>query len=93
MAIRPYRKPANNQNPVRSINPFQRVQVLAVIGLGLSLLHQSSLGGTYAVVIGRAALFRPTVPLLFIDPFELSVDFRAGKQIEKITERMLRPAS
>jgi Ni/Fe-hydrogenase subunit HybB-like protein len=40
--------------------------VLAVIGMGLSLLHQSSLGGTYAVVIGRAALFRPTVPLLFI---------------------------
>jgi len=40
--------------------------VLAVIGLGLSLLHQSSLGGTYGVVIGRAALFRATMPLLFI---------------------------
>jgi molybdopterin-containing oxidoreductase family membrane subunit len=40
--------------------------VLAVIGMGLSLLHQSSLGGTYGVVIGRAALFRPTMPLLFI---------------------------
>lgn len=39
---------------------------LAVIGLSLSLLHQSSLGGTYGVVIGRAALFRATMPLLFI---------------------------
>lgn len=39
---------------------------LAVIGLCLSLLHQSSLGGTYGVVIGRAALFRATMPLLFI---------------------------
>lgn len=40
--------------------------VLAVMGLCLSLLHQSSLGGTYGVVIGRAALFRATMPLLFI---------------------------
>ena len=40
--------------------------VLAFVGLALSLLHQSSLGGTYGVVVGRAALFRPTMPLLFI---------------------------
>lgn len=40
--------------------------VLAVMGLGLSLLHQSSLGATYGVVIGRAALWRSTMPLLFI---------------------------
>jgi molybdopterin-containing oxidoreductase family membrane subunit len=40
--------------------------VLAVIGLGLSLLHQSSLGATYGVVVGRASLFRATMPLLFI---------------------------
>jgi molybdopterin-containing oxidoreductase family membrane subunit len=40
--------------------------VLAIIGLSLSLLHQSSLGGTYGVVIGRTALFRSTMPLLFI---------------------------
>jgi len=40
--------------------------VLAVMGLGLSLLHQSSLGGTYGVVIGRSHLFRATIPLLFI---------------------------
>lgn len=40
--------------------------LLAIMGLSLSLLHQSSLGGTYGVVIGRAALFRATMPLLFI---------------------------
>lgn len=40
--------------------------VLAVMGLCLSLLHQSSLGATYGVVIGRAVLFRSTMPLLFI---------------------------
>jgi len=40
--------------------------MLAVLGLCLSLLHQSSLGGTYGVVVGRAALFRATMPLLFI---------------------------
>ena len=40
--------------------------ILAVIGLCLSLLHQSSLGGTYGVVIGRTHLFRATIPLLFI---------------------------
>lgn len=40
--------------------------LLAVFGLGLSLLHQSSLGGTYGVVAGRAFLFRATMPLLFI---------------------------
>lgn len=40
--------------------------VLAIMGLCLSLLHQSSLGGTYGVVIGRSFLFRATIPLLFI---------------------------
>lgn len=40
--------------------------VLAIVGLTLSLLHQSSLGATYGVVAGRASLFRATMPLLFI---------------------------
>lgn len=40
--------------------------ILAIFGLGFSLLHQSSLGGTYGVVIGRSHLFRATIPLLFI---------------------------
>jgi len=40
--------------------------VLAIFGMGLSLLHQSSLGGTYGVVAGRASIYRATMPLLFI---------------------------
>jgi menaquinone reductase, integral membrane subunit len=40
--------------------------VLAVLGLALSLLHQSSLGATYAVLSGRAIWFKPSLPILFI---------------------------
>ena len=40
--------------------------VLAFLGLGFSMLHQSSLGATYGVVIARPIWFRPTMPLLFI---------------------------
>lgn len=40
--------------------------ILAIMGMCLSLLHQSSLGGTYGVVAGRASLYRATMPLLFI---------------------------
>lgn len=52
------------QNFGHSIHRF--APLLAVIGMCLSLLHQSSLGGTYGVVVGRASLFRATMPLLFI---------------------------
>jgi Ni/Fe-hydrogenase subunit HybB-like protein len=48
-------------NRVHSLAPL-----LAIFGLCLSLLHQSSLGGTYGVVAGRASLYRATMPLLFI---------------------------
>lgn len=40
--------------------------VLAVIGMGLSLLHQSSLGATYGVLSGRAIWFKPSLPIMFI---------------------------
>lgn len=40
--------------------------VMAVIGLGLSLLHQSSLGATYGVLSGRDIWFKPSMPVLFI---------------------------
>ncbi len=40
--------------------------VLAVIGMGLSLLHQSSLGATYSVLSGRAIWFKPSLPIMFI---------------------------
>jgi len=40
--------------------------VLAFLGLGFSMLHQSSLGATYGVLAARPIWFRPTMPLLFI---------------------------
>lgn len=40
--------------------------VFAAIGMGLSLLHQSSLGATYGVLSGRAIWFKPSLPVMFI---------------------------
>jgi Ni/Fe-hydrogenase subunit HybB-like protein len=40
--------------------------ILAIIGMGLSLLHQSSLGATYGVLSGRAIWYRPSLPVMFI---------------------------
>jgi Ni/Fe-hydrogenase subunit HybB-like protein len=40
--------------------------VVAVLGMALSLLHQSSLGATYGVLSGRAIWFKPSLPILFI---------------------------
>lgn len=40
--------------------------VMAVIGLGLSMLHQSSLGATYGVLSGRAIWYKPSMPVMFI---------------------------
>jgi len=40
--------------------------VLAVVGLGLSLLHQSSLGATYGVLKARPIWYRPGLAVLFI---------------------------
>lgn len=40
--------------------------VFAVIGLGLSLLHQSSLGATYGIVAARPLWYNPSMPVLFI---------------------------
>jgi Ni/Fe-hydrogenase subunit HybB-like protein len=40
--------------------------ILAIIGLGLSLLHQSSLGATYGVLSGRAIWYKPSLPVMFI---------------------------
>lgn len=39
---------------------------LAVAGLGLSMLHQSSLGATYGVLISRPIWYRPGLAALFI---------------------------
>jgi Ni/Fe-hydrogenase subunit HybB-like protein len=40
--------------------------VLAIAGLGLSLLHQSSLGATYGVLKARPIWYRPGLAVLFI---------------------------
>lgn len=39
---------------------------VSVIGLGLSLLHQSSLGATYGVLVARPIWFKPSLPVMFI---------------------------
>jgi Ni/Fe-hydrogenase subunit HybB-like protein len=40
--------------------------VVSVIGLGLSLLHQSSLGATFGVLVARPVWFKPSLPVMFI---------------------------
>jgi menaquinone reductase, integral membrane subunit len=40
--------------------------LLAVLGLGISLLHQSSLGATYGIVKSRPIWFKPSMPIMFI---------------------------
>jgi molybdopterin-containing oxidoreductase family membrane subunit len=54
--------------PMRALARFlhKGAPALAVMGLCFSLLHQSSLGATYGVIIARPIWFRPTMPLLFI---------------------------
>jgi molybdopterin-containing oxidoreductase family membrane subunit len=38
----------------------------ALLGLGISLLHQSSLGATYGIVKARPIWFKPSMPIMFI---------------------------
>ena len=40
--------------------------VLAVLGLLISLLHQSSLGATYGIIKSRPIWFKPSMPIMFI---------------------------
>lgn len=40
--------------------------LVSMIGLGLSLLHQSSLGATYGVLVARPIWFKPSLPVMFI---------------------------
>lgn len=40
--------------------------IAALAGLGLSLLHQSSLGATYGVLTARPVWYSPSAPVLFI---------------------------
>ncbi|MCC6616265.1 MAG: polysulfide reductase NrfD [Anaerolineae bacterium] len=40
--------------------------VVALVGMGLSLLHQSSLGATYGILTARPVWYSPSAPVLFI---------------------------
>jgi molybdopterin-containing oxidoreductase family membrane subunit len=40
--------------------------VLALVGLLISLLHQSSLGATYGIIKARPIWFKPSMPIMFI---------------------------
>lgn len=40
--------------------------VVAFLGMGLSLLHQSSLGATYGILTARPFWYSPSAPVLFI---------------------------
>jgi molybdopterin-containing oxidoreductase family membrane subunit len=50
----------------RMVSVHKLAPILAVVGLCLSMLHQTSLGVTYGVLRGRYAWNRPTVAVLFI---------------------------
>ncbi|HLF27630.1 MAG TPA: NrfD/PsrC family molybdoenzyme membrane anchor subunit [Anaerolineae bacterium] len=54
-------KLASLLNRVHHLAPY-----LAIVGLGLSLLHQSSLGATYGVLKARPIWYRPDLSVLFI---------------------------
>ncbi len=40
--------------------------VVSIVGLGLSLLHQSSLGATYGILSAHPIWYKPSLPLMFI---------------------------
>lgn len=44
----------------------QFTPAVSIVGLGLSLLHQSSLGATYGVLVARPVWFKPSLPVMFI---------------------------
>jgi molybdopterin-containing oxidoreductase family membrane subunit len=55
-------------NWIRSAAKFlhRLAPILALLGLGISLLHQSSLGATYGIVKSRPIWFKPSMPIMFI---------------------------
>ncbi len=51
----------------RSLHSAHKLAPLfALIGLGISLLHQSSLGATYGILRSRPIWFKPSMPIMFI---------------------------
>jgi Ni/Fe-hydrogenase subunit HybB-like protein len=53
---------------LRSIANFMHkgAPLLALLGLMISLLHQSSLGATYGIIKARPIWFKPSMPIMFI---------------------------
>jgi menaquinone reductase, integral membrane subunit len=77
----------------RIVHNIHRITpILALFGLGLSLLHQSSLGATFSVLSGRAIWFKPSLPIMFIISAiagGLSLTLLATLVTSKITHRNL----
>jgi len=53
---------------LRTIASFMHkgAPLLALLGLMISLLHQSSLGATYGIIKARPIWFKPSMPIMFI---------------------------
>lgn len=69
--------------------------VVALFGMGLSLLHQSSLGATYGILTARPIWYSPSAPVLFILSAiagGASMTLLATLLAGKLTRRVLLPA-
>jgi len=51
----------NKLHQIHKLSPF-----LAIAGLLLSLMHQSSLGATYGILVARPVLYRPSMAMMFL---------------------------
>ncbi|MDX2078387.1 MAG: NrfD/PsrC family molybdoenzyme membrane anchor subunit [bacterium] len=59
--LRKYKLAMSISHRLHSLMPL-----VAVFGMGLSLLHQSSLGATYGILTARPFWYSPSAPVLFI---------------------------
>lgn len=59
--LRKYKLAISISHRLHGLMPF-----VAVFGMGLSLLHQSSLGATYGILTARPIWYSPSAPVLFI---------------------------
>jgi molybdopterin-containing oxidoreductase family membrane subunit len=44
----------------------QVMPIVALVGMGISMIHQSSLGATYGILTARPVWYSPSAPVLFI---------------------------
>ncbi len=60
--------PLKNVKLLRDLSHFlhRLMPIVALFGMGLSLLHQSSLGATYGILTARPFWYSPSAPVLFI---------------------------